>query len=210
MAWGPASTITRGRTISPAPPVATDGSPAAGTRASVVISSPPLPHHRRRDRRAPRTSRSRSRARKPARRAAPSRSSLRLNRTSMRSRSTVTRSGRLANSELRVPTGSGTRIPVIRAFRSSVTKRARRSSSLRNAARPRCFLSCCRSFVRGRILWLPTSSAPTACISVVVLAFDTPKSRSMSRRVSRVRSSCSSWLMASGLESSHLGFAGTV
>ena len=32
----------------------------------------------------------------------------------------------------------------------------------------------------------------------------------MSRRVSRVRSSCSSWLMASGMESSHRGFAGTV
>ena len=32
----------------------------------------------------------------------------------------------------------------------------------------------------------------------------TPKSRSMSRRVRSCRSSCSSWLMASGMESSHL------
>ena len=38
----------------------------------------------------------------------------------------------------------------------------------------------------------------------------TPKSRSMSRRVSRARSSCSSWLMASGMARSHRGFAGTV
>ena len=30
------------------------------------------------------------------------------------------------------------------------------------------------------------------------------------RRVSGVRSSCSSWLMSSGMESSHRGFAGTV
>ena len=32
----------------------------------------------------------------------------------------------------------------------------------------------------------------------------------MSRRVNRVRLICSSWLIASGMESSHLGFAGTV
>ena len=32
--------------------------------------------------------------------------------------------------------------------------RARLSSSTRNAARPRCFLSCCRSLVRWRVLWL--------------------------------------------------------
>ena len=38
----------------------------------------------------------------------------------------------------------------------------------------------------------------------------TPKSRSMSRRVSRSRSSCSSWPMASGMARSHRGFAGPV
>ena len=56
---------------------------------------------------------------------------------------------------------------------------------------------------------MPVISPPKVCISVAALAFDTPKSRSMSRRVSRVRSSCSSWLMASGMERSHRGFAGT-
>ena len=39
-------------------------------------------------------------------------------------------------------------------------RRSPRSSSWRNAARPRCFLSCCRSLVRGSVFWLPTSSAP--------------------------------------------------
>ena len=38
----------------------------------------------------------------------------------------------------------------------------------------------------------------------------TPKSRSMSRRVRNCRSSCSSWLMASGMARSHRGFAGIV
>ena len=71
-AAGPASTITCGRTISPAPPVAADGSAAAGTRASVVIPSPPLPR-RLNDRRAPRTARNRFRAPAPASTAAPGR-----------------------------------------------------------------------------------------------------------------------------------------
>ena len=57
---------------------------------------------------------------------------------------------------------------------------------------------------------MPVISAPNVCISVAALACDTPKSRSMSRRVSRVRSTFSSWLMASGMKSSHRGFAGTV
>ena len=44
MAWGPASTITCGRTISPPPLVAIADAVAAGTKASVVIpvtTSPP-------------------------------------------------------------------------------------------------------------------------------------------------------------------------
>ena len=59
--------------------------------------------------------------------------------------------------------------------------------------------------MRGSVSDLPTSSAPAA----PPLAFDTPKSRSMSHRVSRVRSSCSSRLMESGMQSRR-GFAGTV
>ena len=50
------------------------------------------------------------------------------------------------------------RIPVSRALRSSPTRRWRRSSSTPNAARPRCFLSCCRSFVRGSALLVAESN----------------------------------------------------
>ena len=74
--------------------------------------------------------------------------------------------------------GTLNRIPVSRACRSSVNRRSRLSSSTRNAARRRYFLSC-RSFVRGS----------------VVAGELGPEGR---RRVSRERSSCSSWLMASG------------
>ena len=49
----------------------------------------------------------------------------------MRSRSTVTPSGRLASFAPRDSTGSFTRIPVSRACRSSPTRRCRRSSSTR-------------------------------------------------------------------------------
>ena len=45
---------------------------------------------------------------------------------------------------------------------------------------------------------------------VAARAVETPKSRSMSRRVRRVRSSFSSWLMASGMARSHRGLAGTL
>ena len=43
---------------------------------------------------------------------------------------------------------------------------------------------------------------------VAARAVETPKSRSMSRRVRRVRSSFSSWLMASGMASNHRGLGG--
>ena len=43
---------------------------------------------------------------------------------------------------------------------------------------------------------------------VAARAVETPKSRSMSRRVRRVRSSFSSWLMASGMARSHRGLGG--
>ena len=45
-------------------------------------------------------------------------------------------------------------------------------------------------------------------MSVAARAVETPKSRSMSRRVRRVRSSFSSWLMASGMARSHRGLGG--
>ena len=109
-----------------------------------------------------------------------------------------------------VSTGTLNRTPVSRACWSSETRRARLSSSTRNAARPRCFLSCCRSCVRGSVLWLPTSSAPKVFMSAAARTLPTPKSRSMSRRVRSGRSSCSSWLMASGMARSHRGFAGTL
>ena len=57
---------------------------------------------------------------------------------------------------------------------------------------------------------MPVISAPKVCMRVAARAVETPKSFSMSRRVSRVRSSFSSWLMASGMARSHRGFAGTV
>ena len=38
-----------------------------------------------------------------------------------------------------------------RSWSRRATRRARLPSSTRNAARPRCFLSCCRSFVRGSV-----------------------------------------------------------
>ena len=47
-------------------------------------------------------------------------------------------------------------------------------------------------------------------MSAAARALRSPKSRSMSRRVRSCRSSCSSWLMASGTARSHRGFAGTV
>ena len=56
-------------------------------------------------------------------------------------------------------------------------------------------------------------SAPKVCMRVAARvaarAVETPKSRSMSRRVRRVRSSFSSWLMASGMARSHRGLGGT-
>ena len=69
---------------------------------------------------------------------------------SIRPRSIDTPSGTFDSFALMVSAGTLNRNPVSRACRSSVTKRARRSSSPRNAPRPRCLLSCCRSFVRGR------------------------------------------------------------
>ena len=57
---------------------------------------------------------------------------------------------------------------------------------------------------------LPTNSAPKVFMSAAARTLPTPKSRSMSRRVRSGRSSCSSWLMTSGMARSHRGFAGTV
>ena len=67
---GPASTITRGSSMAATPlPVTTSGSAAAGTSASLIRT--PLPRPRLPRRRAARTARNRSRAHRPARRAAP-------------------------------------------------------------------------------------------------------------------------------------------
>ena len=117
------------------------------------------PHRRLPRRRAPRTARNRSRAHRPARRAVPPPPYAPLNRTSIRSRKTDTPSGKLANFASRVSTGSVTRIPVTRAFRSSATSRARLSPSPRKAARARCFGSWRRNWGFGSVLWLPVSSA---------------------------------------------------
>ena len=55
---------------------------------------------------------------------------------------------------------------------------------------------------------MPTSSAPKVFIGAAARTFPTPKSRSMSRRLSRSRSSCSSCPMASGMARSHRGLRG--
>ena len=89
-------------------------------------------------------------------------------------------------------------------------RRSRLSASTRKAARARCLRSCLRSFVRGRVRWLPVISARKVCIRVAARAVETPKSCSMSRRVRKVRSRFSNWLMASGMARSHRGLAGTV
>ena len=58
--------------------------------------------------------------------------------------------------------------------------------------------------MRGSAFWLPTSSAPKVVMRAAARTLPTPKSRSMSRRVRSGRSSCSSWLMASGMARSQL------
>ena len=52
--------------------------------------------------------------------------------------------------------------------------------------------------IRGSVFWLPTNSAPKFFMTAAPRTLPTPKSRSISPRVSRVRSSSSGWLMASG------------
>ena len=116
----------------------------------------------------------------------------------IRSRKTDTPSGKLAKFASRVSTGSVTRIPVTRAFRSSATSRARLSPSPRKAARARCFGSWRRNWGFGSVLWLPVSSARRSA-STSPRDPETPRSRSTPGRVSRVRLSASSWLMASGM-----------
>ena len=61
-----------------------------------------------------------------------------VKRTSIRSRRTETPAGRRASRPWRASTGTGTRIPVRRAWRSSVSTRSRRASSPRKVA---CFWS---------------------------------------------------------------------
>ena len=110
-----------------------------------------------------------------------------------------------------VPRGRGLWSPLLAGHAGPggrVRSRSRRSSSPRKADLARCFRSWRRSFVRGSVLWQPVISAPKVCMRVAARAVETPKSRSMSRRVSRVRSSFSSWLMASGMARSHRGLAG--
>ena len=100
-------------------------------------------------------------------------------------------------------------IPVSRAWRIAVTTRARRVASPRKAARVRCRRSWRRSAARGRVSRCPVRPAPKAVIRATARTFETPKSRSRSRRVRRSRSSASSWRMASGMASSQRGLAGT-
>ena len=199
-AAGPASTITAGSTTAP-PGLVISGRATVGIRASLIRT--PLPC-----RRAFRSARSRCVSAWASAKSRATASCAPEKRTSIRSRATLTPSGRLASRPSSASTGTATRIPVSRAVRSSVRSRSRRSASPRKAARARCFRSWRRSCVLGSVLWLPVSSAPKVCMSVAARALETPKSCSTSPRVSNSRSSASSWRMASGMARSHRGGAG--
>ena len=104
--------------------------------------------------------------------------------------------------------GTATRIPVSRAWRIAVTTRSRRVASPRKAAHVRCRRSWRRRSARGRVSRCQVRPAPKAVIRATARTFETPKSRSRSRRVRRSRSRASSWRMASGRASSQRGVAG--
>ena len=122
VAWGPASTITCGRTISAPPPVATGGSAAAGTRLPSSFR-----HHLSR---AGSTTYERLEPpqvvpQRPGQRVEPRQGILR-----------PAHRGRSASFALMASAGTLNRNPVSPAGWSSATRRARLSSSTRNAARP--------------------------------------------------------------------------
>ena len=156
------------------------GPVTAGTSASLIPNSPPPP-------RALRTARSRGSAPAPAPPALP--------RPPSRPR-TGLRSGRArpprpqagpTTAPSSASTGTVTRMPVSRAFRSSVIRCSRRACSPRNSVPFRYVRSCRSSLVRGSVRAYPVRSAPNVCISCAARARETPNSCSMSRRVSSSR-----------------------
>ena len=88
------------------------------------------------------------------------------NRTSIRPGSTSTPAGRPDSRAWSASAGTGTRIPVRRALRSSVSRCARRCSSARKAPRFRYVRSYRSNSTRGSVSAWPVSSAPNVRISV--------------------------------------------
>ena len=184
------------------PARATGGRATAGTRASLIPNSPPPP-------RALRTARRSWFSACASATSFTTASCAPAYRTSIRSRSTTTPAGRPDRRPASASTGTVTRMPVSRAFRSSVIRCSRRCASPRNSVPSRYVRSSRSSLVRGSVRAYPVRSAPNVCISCAARARETPNSCSMSRRVSSSRSRASSCRMASGMASSHCGLAGT-
>ena len=190
-ASGPASTISDGRTTSASPSATTTGSAAAGTRTPLPTADSPVDepleplvivHERIGQRVEP--------FHRLLRPVEPHLDPVPKNRHPLGQARQVRVEGLdgKASPGSRSPAPSGVRPP---AAPVSPPRRERRPWA-------RCFGSWRRNWGFGSVLWLPVSSARRSA-STSPRDPETPRSRSTPGRVSRVRLSASSWLMASGM-----------